>query len=184
MRCHSLPPIASRDAWVLVLGTMPGRVSLRERQYYAHPQNAFWKIAAEIFGFDASSDYSARVASLEVHGVAVWDVLKSCTRASSLDSDIDMSTIVPNDFKRFFARQPRIRRVCFNGAKAAALYLRHVQPHLREALALEHVRLPSTSPANASISRAEKLREWRAIERPKQLRGEPCGHASIPCSRF
>jgi hypoxanthine-DNA glycosylase len=171
VHCHSFPPIASADSWVLILGTMPGKVSLRERQYYAHPQNAFWRITAEILGFDAASAYSVRVSSLKAEGVAVWDVLKSCTRASSLDSDIDTSTIVPNDFRRFFATHPHVRRVCFNGAKAAALYSRYVQPHLRGVPSVEHLRLPSTSPANAAIPRADKLRAWRAIEREAQFRG-------------
>jgi hypoxanthine-DNA glycosylase len=143
---------------------MPGKVSLRERQYYAHPQNAFWRITAEILGFDPASTYLARASSLKAHGIAVWDVLKSCTRESSLDSDIDESTIVPNDFKRFFAAHPLIRRVCFNGAKAAALYSKHVQPHLVAPVTLEHLRLPSTSPANAAVPWAEKLRAWRVIK--------------------
>lgn len=163
-RSRSFPPISTPDARVLILGTMPGRVSLRERQYYAHPQNAFWRITAEILGFDPASDYAARVSSLKGHGVALWDVLESCTRDGSLDSAIDASTIVPNDFGRFFAAHPRIRLVCFNGATAAALYSRHVQPRLRGPLTREHVRLPSTSPANASIPRAAKLRAWRAIQ--------------------
>jgi double-stranded uracil-DNA glycosylase len=165
MHAHSFPPIASPDSWVLILGTMPGKASLREQQYYAHPQNAFWRIAAEILGFDATSAYPVRVSSLETCGIALWDILQSCTRESSLDSDIDTSTIVPNDFRRFFATHSHIRRVCFNGAKAAALYTRHVQPHLRNASPVEYLQLPSTSPANAAIPRTEKLRAWSVIER-------------------
>lgn len=165
MHCHSFPPIAVPESWILILGTMPGKISLREQQYYAHPQNAFWKITAEILGFDAASSYPQRVASLKTHGVAVWDVLKSCTREGSLDSDIDPSSIVPNDFQSFFGRHPHIRRVCFNGAKAAALYTRYVQPLLPDTVAVEHLRLPSTSPANARIPRAAKLQAWRVINR-------------------
>lgn len=101
MHCRSFPPIASPGSWVLILGTMPGKVSLREQQYYAHPQNLFWRITAEILGFDATSAYPLRVSSLKDHGVALWDVLQSCTRESSLDADIVAHTIVPNDFGRF-----------------------------------------------------------------------------------
>lgn len=163
MLAHSFPPIARPDSTVLILGTMPGKVSLREQQYYAHPRNLFWSITGDILGFDSESAYAERVSSLETRGVALWDVLQSCTRKSSLDSDIDMSTIVPNDFNHFFAAHSHIRKVCFNGAKAAALYSRHVQPHLRGAPEVEYLQLPSTSPANAAISRAEKLRAWSAI---------------------
>ena len=165
MRSHSFPPIASPDSTVLILGSMPGIVSLRERQYYAHPQNAFWKITGEILGFDPASAYTTRVSSLKNYRIALWDVLKSCTREGSLDSHIDETTIVTNNFRRFFAAHPDIRLICFNGAKAAELYSRHVQPRLRGPLAHDHLRLPSTSPANASIPRAEKLRAWRVIKR-------------------
>lgn len=163
MHVHGFPAIANPDSRVLILGTMPGKVSLREQQYYAHPRNLFWKITAEILGFDAESAYPVRVSSLAARGIALWDVLQSCTRESSLDSDIETSSIVPNDFRRFFATYPQIRRVCFNGAKAAVLFSRHVQPHLQHATQVEYLRLPSTSPANASIPRVEKVRAWGAI---------------------
>lgn len=164
MRVHSFPPFANSDSTVLILGSMPGKVSLREQQYYAHPQNNFWRYLAEILGFDAAAPYAARVAALEAHGIALWDVLQSCTRESSLDSDIDTSTMVLNDFRGLFAAYPGIRRVCFNGAKAAALYSRHVLPLLPDAAVIEYLRLPSTSPANASIPRSEKLRAWSKIK--------------------
>lgn len=165
MRIHSFPPIARADSNVLILGSMPGKASLRAQQYYAHPQNTFWKITAEVLGFDAASAYPVRASSLVAHRIALWDVLQSCTRESSLDSDIDTSTIVINDFASFFAAHPQIRRICFNGAKAAALFSRNVKPILENASTIEYLQLPSTSPANASIPWAEKLRAWAAINR-------------------
>jgi len=164
MSCvHSFPSIESAGARVLILGTMPGKESLRQQQYYAHPRNAFWQIVGEVLGFDAGSSYEARASSLSAAGVALWDVLKSCTRKSSLDSDIDNDTIVPNDFATFFASHPHIRRICFNGAKAEQLYHRHVLRLIGDQPEMEYVRLPSTSPANAGIPFAEKLRAWRVI---------------------
>ena len=160
---HSFPPIATRTSRVLILGTMPSRVSLRERQYYAHPQNAFWRIIGGICGFDPASPYDVRVASVRSAGVAIWDVLRSCIRASSLDSAIDPSSLIPNDFAAFLAEHPQIRRICFNGAKAEALYMKHVRPRLAVNPALEYLRLPSTSPANASLPLSEKARAWRAV---------------------
>jgi hypoxanthine-DNA glycosylase len=160
---HSFPPIASTTSRVLILGTMPGKVSLRERQYYAHPQNAFWRIIGAILGFDPASPYDARVAAVRSTDIAIWDVLRSCTRASSLDSDIDNASVVPNDFAAFLAEHPQIRRICFNGAKAEALYTKHVRPRLAASAEISHVRLPSTSPANASLSLAEKARARQTI---------------------
>jgi TDG/mug DNA glycosylase family protein len=163
LQIHSFPPIASRLARVLILGTMPGKASLRERQYYAHPRNLFWPILGEILGIDPAHRYEARVAAVRSAGVAVWDVLRSCTRESSLDSDIDALSVVPNDFGAFLSDHPQIRRICFNGATAEALYMRHVRPGLAAAPEIQHLRLPSTSPANASVPLAEKLRAWRSI---------------------
>jgi hypoxanthine-DNA glycosylase len=142
---------------------MPGKESLRQRQYYAHPGNAFWKIVGEILGFDAGGNYDARASSLSAAGIALWDVLKSCTRESSLDSDIDNDTIVLNDFASFFASHPQIRRICFNGAKAEQLYHRHVLKLMGSRPEMEYVRLPSTSPAHAAITFEDKLRAWRRI---------------------
>jgi double-stranded uracil-DNA glycosylase len=159
---QSFPPIESATSRVLILGTMPGRVSLRERQYYAHPQNAFWRIAGTILGFDPASPYEVRVATIRAAGVAVWDVLKSCTRQGSLDSDIVHASAVPNDLPAFLGTHPQIRRICFNGAKAQVLYARHVVPRLATSPEVHYVRLPSTSPANASLRWSEKLQAWQA----------------------
>ena len=115
---HSFPPIESPRARVLVLGTMPSITSLREKQYYAHPRNLFWKIVGELLGFETKAPYPVRTAALVSAHVALWDVLKSCTRASSLDSDIDPKTIVPNDISSFLATHTEVRRIFFNGAKA------------------------------------------------------------------
>ena len=163
LHVYSFPPIASGTARVLVLGTMPGRVSLRERQYYAHPQNAFWRIVGGILGFDPAGPYDARVAAVESASIAIWDVLKSCIRASSLDSAIEASSVVPNDFAGFLAEHPQIERICFNGATAQALFMKHVRPRLTTHLDIESLRLPSTSPANASLPLSEKKRAWQAI---------------------
>jgi hypoxanthine-DNA glycosylase len=160
---HSFPPIATRTARVLILGTMPGKVSLRERQYYAHPQNAFWRIIGGILGFDPRSPYDARVAAVQSADIAIWDVLKSCMRPSSLDSAIDAASAMPNNFAAFLAEHPQIRRICFNGATAEALFLRHVRPRIAADPSVQYLRLPSTSPANASWSIAQKARAWQAI---------------------
>ena len=163
-RVHSFAPICVGEPRILVLGSMPGRASLRAQQYYAHPRNAFWPIMGALFAIDPSLDYSERCARLAAEGVAVWDVLKTCTRASSLDSDIDSSSIVTNDFHVLLGRHSSIGHIFFNGAMAEKTYLRHVLPALPLELATaRRTRLPSTSPANASYSFERKLTSWRAI---------------------
>jgi len=162
-RARSFPAIESDAAHTLILGTMPGVASLKARQYYAHPRNAFWGILAELVGFDPTLDYEARIECVIAAGIAVWDVLQSCERSGSLDSQIEGGSIVANDFEVFFARYPRIERVCFNGAAAERLYQRHVLPTLGAAVSPRYVRLPSTSPANASITASDKAEQWGEV---------------------
>lgn len=161
----SFPPASRPDARVLVLGTMPGMASLAAGRYYAHPRNAFWPIAAQVLGFGAGLPYEARLAALNAAGVALWDVLAACERPGSLDADIVPASAQPNDFAAFLAAHPRVARICFNGAKARALFRRHVRPGLADVAGLEYVALPSTSPAHAAMPPAAKLLAWRAALR-------------------
>lgn len=162
-RIRSFAPIAGRGARVLVLGSMPGQKSLEAGQYYAHRQNAFWKIVGELLGFDPYAPYIRRVQALKSARIAVWDVLHSCTRAGSLDSSIDRTSETANDFREFFRRHPKISHVFFNGAKAEASFRRHVASG--QDAAIQYARLPSTSPAHAAASYSRKLKAWQAILR-------------------
>jgi TDG/mug DNA glycosylase family protein len=170
MRVRSFQPIADANAEVLVLGSMPGVVSLRAQQYYAHPQNAFWRIIGELLGVDADASYARRVKALKAARIAVWDVLESCVREGSADAMIEDDSLLANDFRTFFAVHTRIQRVFFNGAKAEACYERHVLRQL-ETQSIVYSRLPSTSPANASVTFADKLDAWRAILPPPRTSG-------------
>jgi hypoxanthine-DNA glycosylase len=165
VRIACFPPVARRDASVLVLGSMPGEASLQAGQYYAHPRNAFWPIMREILGFPASAAYGDRLDALRAGGIALWDVLESCQRAGSLDSDIKPGTLVVNDFASFFAAHGRIALVCFNGTTAERYYRRHVEA-AREGRRIESVRLPSTSPAHAALALADKVAAWRSVIAP------------------
>ena len=163
MRVQGFPPISRADARTLILGSMPSRESLAQGRYYAHPRNAFWPILSDLLGLSAA-DYQMRAEQVRTSGFAIWDVLKTCFRSGSLDSDIDGRTIVTNDFAAFYADHPRICRVFFNGAKAESLYLRHVLPGLAPADADKELRrLPSTSPAHAGMSLAQKKAAWGVI---------------------
>jgi hypoxanthine-DNA glycosylase len=163
LQVHSFPPVANPGARVLILGTMPGKTSLREQRYYAHPQNQFWRILGALLGFDPAIAYETRLAALRAADLALWDVLQSCTRASSLDAAIEPHSAVPNDFPAFLAQHAQIRRICFNGVTAEALFRRHVRPHLPRQPERRLLRLPSTSPAHAALPFAAKLQAWQAI---------------------
>lgn len=159
-RLHSFPPISNEHATVLILGSMPGKKSLEANQYYAHPANAFWKIMGELTGAHPALPYAERLRALTAAHIALWDVLHSCEREGSLDSDIEAEAA--NDFAGFFARHPRIRHVYFNGAKAEQSFRKFVLG--KQALPpLEFYRLPSTSPAHAGMKYKEKLTKWENI---------------------
>ena len=160
----SFLPIEGKSARVLILGSMPGVASLNANQYYAHPQNAFWKIIGTITGCPASASYETRIAALKQSGIAVWDVLESCIRPGSLDADIDIFSAVVNDIVALIERHPEIKTICFNGGMAEKIFNKRVLPALQDT-PIQYMRLPSTSPAHAGISLADKTKIWRkAIE--------------------
>jgi TDG/mug DNA glycosylase family protein len=162
MLSFGFPPIYSPLARVLVLGSLPGQVSLAQGEYYANSQNAFWKIVAARIP-NLSPDYASRVEALVNHGIALWDVLAAATRSGSLDTAIGDDAI-PNNFRALFHAHPRIQLICFNGATAAKLYERHVIPTLPDAQRVIARRtLPSTSGAHATASFAEKAARWSVI---------------------
>jgi TDG/mug DNA glycosylase family protein len=160
MQSFCLPPVADKKSRVLILGSMPGVASLRAQQYYAHPQNAFWPIMGDLVGASPDLPYARRLTTLKKAGIALWDVLACCFRGGSLDSAIVGEEL--NDLAGFLAAHPGIARIGFNGAKAAESFARGVdRTTLPKGLSL--VRLPSTSPAHAGMSRQKKLAAWRAV---------------------
>ena len=187
-RLAGLPPVVSADSVVLILGSFPGAASLRLRQYYAHPQNHFWKILQALWPQHplppAGTDgYAARCDWLLARRLGLWDVYESCEREGSLDTSIRHPQV--NDFARLYQACPRLAAVAHNGGES----FRHARavlaslgqprplagggvPALRAgeqgsgadlASPVASHRLPSTSPANASWSFERKLAAWAAL---------------------
>ena len=152
---QGFPPIVGDAPRWLILGSMPGQASLAAQQYYAHPRNQFWPLMEALFEVDARAPYPERAAALAAAGVAVWDVLAACERPGSLDASIRRGTEVVNPIGPFVAARPTLQVVATNGAAAARLLARVPLP------AVQRVALPSTSPAHASRSFADKLARWR-----------------------
>ena len=166
-RICSFEPTEDRNAEILILGSMPGRASLIAGRYYAHARNAFWRIISELLQLDATASYGMRVRALKSARIALWDVLHSCSREGSLDSMIEPGSQTANDFPAFFRTHRKISHVFFNGAKAEVCFKRHVLRDIDDGSAT-YARLPSTSPANAAMSFADKLGAWQVILRPNQ----------------
>lgn len=143
---------------------MPGNVSLQATQYYAHPRNAFWFIIESLFSDKINLSYSERQKLIVEHHVAVWDVLASCDRNGSLDSSIKASSIVANDFVNFFNINPTIKTVFFNGGTAEKVFMKAFKTaSFLDNDELNFIRLPSTSPAHAAMTKQQKLQSWRVV---------------------
>lgn len=159
---ESFAPVAHIDARVLVLGSIPGEVSIAVQQYYGHPRNVFWPLMEALFGDEIALDYPARLELIVRSRVALWDVLASASRVGSLDSAIVTASEVANDIAGFLESHPDVRHIFFNGAKAQSAYKRHIG-HQVQPDRVTLTRLPSTSPANASYSFVARLDAWRAV---------------------
>lgn len=153
----AFPPIVDENCTILLLGTMPGDRSLRLQQYYGHSGNHFWKLIYKLFDEPLNPDYQARKEFLLQHGIALWDVLESCTCEGSLDSNIKNEVV--NDFSAFYQQYPAINHVFFDSRKAEEFYLRHVKKSKDK---IYHL-LPSPSGANASKSFDQKLEAWKEL---------------------
>ena len=125
---QSFPPIAGKQAKILILGSIPGEASLAAQQYYAHPRNAFWPIMARWLQIPLEASYQEQIMALQASPIALWDVLKSCRRSGSLDSNIEADTQIINDFHTFFSIHREITQVLFNGGKTCFVCLPQVQP--------------------------------------------------------
>tara|TARA_R110002167_G_scaffold106131_7_gene272515 strand:- start:2428 stop:2946 length:519 start_codon:yes stop_codon:yes gene_type:complete len=154
-------PLLGSEPKVFILGTMPSVQSLKTQQYYGNPRNAFWWIMSELCGFDFMLPYEERVAHLLSNNIAVWDVIASCYRPGSLDSKIDQSTVTVNRLSEVFEKHPSLNLIAFNGQAAEKLFTKFINKHDWQGY---KIILPSTSPANAALSKEKKLAQWAQIQ--------------------
>jgi TDG/mug DNA glycosylase family protein len=157
-------PVISAGCRCLIVGSLPGDLSLKKGEYYAHPRNIFWDLAAHFLAIDRDLPYATRVKQLMSRQIGLWDVLAMADRHLSADQHIRDPH--PNDFVTILTTFPMIEKICLNGMTAHKYWHRLVAPRLVEDLAdsrYQRIRLlplPSTSPANAAVSRAVKYDLW------------------------
>ena len=151
-----LPPVLDQRTRILILGSFPGVASLAAAQYYAHPRNQFWPLLSAVLDLPlATLPYPQRLDMLLDAGIGLWDVIDHCRRKGSLDSAIRDSR--SNNFTRLQSASPDLVRVCFNGKTSGKF-----APEFIEA-GYQTLILPSSSPANAQSTFAQKLAIWRGI---------------------
>lgn len=156
---HSFPPVVNGKTRLLVLGSLPGAVSLARQRYYAHPRNHFWLLIGAVIGRDLSFlEYEARLEALLDEGVGIWDTVGSARRRGSLDSAIRLEQA--NDLAALAATLPALRAVAFNGGKSASIGRRQLAGFPK----LELVDLPSSSPAY-TLPLEEKRAAWIELRR-------------------
>ena len=154
-RLQGLPPVIGPHTRLLVLGSFPGMASLQARQYYGHPRNHFWPLLSALWGVDLTvMPYAQRLDAVRDRGLGLWDVYASCLREGSLDQAIHEAEF--NDLAGLRQQAPALHVVAHNGGESARA-MKHVA-----ALGYSALRLPSTSPANASWSFERKRAAWRA----------------------
>ena len=156
--CVGFNAVSRPDARVLILGTLPGAESLKQHQYYAKPQNCFWKIMGNLVGAFPQLPYEERLKRLMENKIALWDVCLAAEREGSLDANIQSEQV--NDFASFFKENEHIVMLCFNGKPAEKKFCDYVLPkNLCRRFDLRS--LPSTSPAYAGMRYEQKLSLWR-----------------------
>ena len=155
--CKSFKPSINGNSKVLILGSMPGIKSLKEQQYYAHPQNRFWKVMGAICNETKlhQFNYDLKLKTLLKNNIALWDTIKSCKREGSLDSDIQNE--IPNNIRNLLKKYANIKTICLNGNKSYSAFKKYF-PDLLEKYTWH--KMPSTSPANAKYNIENLYQEW------------------------
>lgn len=150
---HNIPPVYDKNSKILILGSFPSVKSREAQFFYGHPQNRFWKVLSAVLGCECPVTTEEKKAMLLSHNIAVWDVIGSCEITGS--SDASIRAVVPNDIAGLVAKTSIIH-IFTNGATSSNMYKRYCCNRV----GIEAVRLPSTSPANASYSLERLTAEW------------------------
>ncbi len=160
---NGFPPVIDALVETLILGSFPSVASLGKAQYYGHPQNHFWRLVGAVIDEPLPEmGYEQRLKTLLKHHIGLWDIIGTCKREGSLDSNIRNPG--HNDFSRVTGVAKNLRRVCFNGKTAGKM-----EPLFAER-GFATVVLPSSSPAN-TMRFDEKLKQWRQIVSPNKSVG-------------
>lgn len=154
---NSFPPISDNETEILILGTLPGERSLEMQQYYAHPQNRFWKVIAQITKSNLPINYEEKLSLLRENKIGVWDVVHSAKRIGSLD--INILDEIPSDLDGFIENHPKLKTIAFNGSKSQKLY----DKYFKRNPTIKYLPLPSTSPANATYNFERLCKSWIQI---------------------
>lgn len=154
---HDFQPVFNEESKVLILGTFPSVKSRENFFYYGHPQNRFWSLMAMLTQEEKPVTIEEKKVLLLKHGIAIWDVIKTCDITGSSDSSI--TNVVPADLTTVLEKS-KITKIYGNGGKAVSLYRKYSEKQT----GLPIIPLPSSSPANAVYSLERLFGEWKQIQ--------------------
>ena len=152
---YSFPPIIGNNSKILILGSFPSVLSVKNSFYYGNKRNQFWKIMNDIFQENATTNEEKEELVLR-KGIALWDSVKRCERKNSSDSKLVV--MEANNIRQLLRKYPRIHTLFFNGKKAFQVFQK---AHKNIPIYIQI--LPSTSPANAAMKYEEKLRIYKML---------------------
>ena len=152
---YSFKPIIFQDSEILILGSFPSLESFEKSFYYAHPRNQFWKLLSATTSFPINNR-DQKIYLLKNSKIALWDMVKNCTRENSLDTSLE--DIEVNDLASFLEEHPSIEKVAFTGRLSEKLFKTHF-----DYLEMETVYLPSPSAAYAKMNFEMKLEVYKKM---------------------
>ncbi len=161
---HPIPPLYDKDSKILILGSFPSVKSREGQFFYHHPQNRFWKVISAIYEFPLPQTVEEKRNMLLTCRIAVWDVIQSCEVTGSADSSI--KNVVANDLT-ILLKVADIRQIAVNGSTAYQYYMKYIFPKT----GIIPIKLPSTSPANASSNLDKLVEDWSCIRQFTQYSG-------------
>jgi TDG/mug DNA glycosylase family protein len=159
----AVPDVLAPDLEVVFCGINPGRVSAEAGAHFANPRNDFWRLLHEAGFTPRLYDPSEQFELLEL-GIGVTNAAYRTTKGSS--------DLRRDDFAGSRERLERIalelrpRAIAFVGKEAFRGTFRErpeLGPQNRTIGDVALFVLPSTSPANAAVSYAERLRSFKAL---------------------
>lgn len=160
---HSFSAVCDKNTELLILGSLPGKKSIAEQQYYAHPRNALWPILCDWMQLPISMSYEQRIEAALSCGVGFWDVVAQAHRPGSLDSAIQSSTVHYNPVDQLIPKLPKLKGILLNGGAAMTHFKRAGFHTLASEKGIDFYQLPSTSPAHASMTFEEKRVAWHSV---------------------
>ncbi len=158
-----VPDVLAPDLTVVFCGINPGRVSAAAGAHFANPRNDFWRLLHDAGFTPRLYEPHEQFALLEL-GIGLTNAAYRTTPGSGDLRRADFADAAQRLWRLARGLRPRaiafVGKVAFRGAFGVRPEL-GVQPRILVDAGL--FVLPSTSPANAAVPYAERLRWFRAL---------------------